>query len=271
MSLSGHKTKGKLKEVKAIIPKEVTEGLLEQNIKPVFENNEKVEESKNVIENRENTFSEKELKEFEKIRERLIYGAFGLSKKEYQELIDKFNKIQAGEGVASRKLGDIVRDKINVLNGQLGSNKKDSKEMAKTAVEWGVGVGAMYFSGIASAVSQAVASISTLFPYMGVVLGAVGLAWAYKKYKKASKGNISDASEKQRDCEDALKEVVEKINSFVSSIEQDKEMLLDKKNKLSKKEFNKFIDEYINSKCETFDVSDKKENIQELNPQLMQG
>ena len=80
---------------------------------------------------------------------------------------------------------------------------------------------------------------------------------AYKKYKKASKGNISDAIEKQRDYEDFLKGFIENVNKLVSAFENDKQMIMSKKKSLSKKEFNEYLNKYISSKINELGLSNE--------------
>ena len=227
MSNSAETTK---KKVVGIVPAEVLNGLATGEIKDVF--NEELDK--------------KDAKEFEKIREKMILQAFGLTKKEYKMFMDDFNKLQQTGGAASRNTLDVLKDKRNVVMGQLGSNKKDKKAIAKQALEVGVAAGAVYFSGIAEA-----------FPYLAVVLAGIGLVMAYKKYKKASKGNISDAIEKQRDYEDFLKGFIENVNKLVSAFENDKQMIMSKKKSLSKKEFNEYLNKYISSKINELGLSNE--------------
>lgn len=238
MSNSAETTK---KKVVGIVPAEVLNGLATGEIKDVF--NEELDK--------------KDAKEFEKIREKMILQAFGLTKKEYKMFMDDFNKLQQTGGAASRNTLDILKDKRNVVMGQLGSNKKDKKAIAKQALEVGVAAGAVYFSGIAEAVTAATASISAAFPYLAVVLAGIGLVMAYKKYKKASKGNISDAIEKQRDYEDFLKGFIENVKKLVSAFENDKQMIMSKKKSLSKKEFNEYLNKYISSKINELGLSNE--------------
>ena len=229
-------SQGNRRKVTGIIPGEIVKGVATGEIEPL---------------------TEKELKQFEKIREKLILETFGLTKKEYKIFMEDFNKMQVGQNTTSRNETDILRDKRNVALGQIGSNKKAKKEVVKQGIKV-VGVtGAFLFSGAAEKISAITASISSLFPYLGIIFAAVGFLIAYKMYKKASKGNISDAEEKLRDYEDFLKGFVENIKKLVNSLENDKEMIMNKKRELSTKDFNKFLNSYIKTKVKELGLSNE--------------
>lgn len=229
-------SKGNRRKVTGIIPGEMVTGLATGEIAPL---------------------TEKELKQFEKIREKLILETFGLSKKEYKIFIEDFNKIQAGQNTTSRNETDILRDKRNVALGQIGSNKKAKKEVIKQGLKVAGVTGAFLFSGVAEKIAALTASISAIFPYLGIVIAAAGFLVAYKMYKKASKGNISDAEEKLRDYEDFLKGFVENIKKFVDALESDKEQIMIKKRELSTKEFNKYLNTYMKTKVKELGLSNE--------------
>ena len=238
-----------MKKVQGIIP---MGDLLKEMGNPLFDrerflsdlvSEENVKELSDSVSVGEEKTKRKKIKEkisesrFKKIRERMIAETLGISLDE----LKAYRKDSAAfvEGSApSNTEADILRDRRRVWRGQVGSNKRDQRDMVWTIMS---GV-------IVPILSQfpAVSALIATIPGAQIAIIAVPLIAAFVVYKKGRKGNIADAIEKFRAYMEKHKQFMEKAKLLEAKIEDEQELIAENKKNMAPEEYDEWYQEYIN-------------------------
>lgn len=203
----------------------------------------------------------KDEKIFNNIRKDLVQKAFHLSEKEIKNIEAQLAIFEAD---VSRDLSDKdkLNDSINVANGARGTEKASRRNF-----KWLLFGGASTLAGLGLnyAIGKSVNDV-LITAVSGLIKGVLGTSviglavvgvelivkaiynWHYKR--KADKGNRSDTKEKERNAIIKIKEMLDKLTKFTEEIKKDQQMLVEKKKSMNKKEFDKYLDEYLKSKID---------------------
>ena len=195
--------------------------------------------------------TERENKIFDKVRQQMIYNAFGVKSKD----LKKYEKDYANqdENKDTTSVGELLRDSRNVYMGQEGSNKRSAKDMLKELVKTFGKIGKLLLPIVIAKyafVDKIAGKVAAFLGFPGVVAGLAigGLFVAYKKYKKAKVGNVADAEEKHRSYLEKLNEFMTESTDFLSLVDNEKELVMQKQKELSKKEFKEWCGTYSKQK-----------------------
>ena len=104
-------------------------------------------------------------------------------------------------------------------------------------------------AGASIALTVAGFATSALAPF-AAPLSLVSGYYSIKALKKSQKGNMSDEMLKRQDQKEGFDELFDMYQELNPIVQKDKDMLLEKKKTLSKKEFNEFMTNYIATKKE---------------------
>lgn len=184
----------------------------------------------------------RENKIFEKVRNQMVCNALGVTPKE----MEKFKKDLANKQdvrTTEATSGDLLRDSMNVYQGQAGANARADKEIKKTAVMAGITIGGLALPSVAAGVTALLSA-----PLAVGALAIGGLLIGIKKYKKAKVGSVADASEKYRNYMEKLESFMNESDDFLQLVEKDNKLIMEQRKNLSKKEFKKWCEEYSKQK-----------------------
>ena len=194
---------------------------------------------------------------YNKIRSRLIEKVFDYSPKEIERFAKNLEKFQedSGEVITDKdKLSDIV----NIANGARGTERGASRTFGLLCFSTLAGAGLTVTVGktINEAMTAAAMAIFTgLSAGAALVLvtalqavSKLAYNWYYKH--KAASGNRSDTKEKERAAIEEITKLFNKIESFAQEIAKDEKMLVEKRKSMSKKEFDAYLDEYLQTKLD---------------------
>lgn len=234
-----------IKKVEAIIPTEVVQAIKQEKepIDAVVEVAEKTEMSKK---------EKKAEAKFQKLRLNLILDGLGVDKKTYQEFIQDFEMAEKGDSRLHDSRIKQLKDKRNIFKVQKGANNNDFKDTLKDSLIGGSSL-AMLLLGVNVAIPTPIT----------VLAGVTGIAYNVYRYKKRSKGNRSDEYDKQNSYQKELYKFIKDSKKLEKAIDEDRQILEEHKNSLTKKEFKIFKENYIKEKVamlkiESPFVSDKE-------------
>lgn len=202
----------------------------------------------------------KDEKMFDKIRTQLIEKVFNLSAKEIEHFTKSLAKFEKD---ISKDLSDkdVVSDSVNVANGSLGAEKSANRTFNMFLVG---GASSLVGAGLTVTIGKSIndlmtAGVMAMFASIGagaaalLVTGiqfAVKIAYNWYYKHKAAPGNRSDTKEKERAAIEKIKELFSKIEKFTEEIKKDEKMLVETRKTMSKKEFNVFLDKYLEGKLD---------------------
>ncbi len=257
-----------MKRVVGIIPIELQESIVqgEINIKEFLRDlvnyhNAQTKSTENITNDFKRKSITEELKEkienkkFENVRNKMVTSALGISLDDLKNYKKDAERIIEGEYAPSEAESDIVRDRRRVWRGQVGSNKRDKKNIL-IGTATGVASVALDSFPILASVLAAIPGLQQVL--IGVSL--VSLLRAVVAYAKGRKGNVADGIEKERAYLEALGPYMEKIKALEDAIASDKDLILEKKKTLSRKEFSKWYTEYAENLKEKLS-QDKKDEV----------
>lgn len=159
---------------------------------------------------------------FKTIKERLILEAFGIKdKKELKTFLEQY--VQAKDNQETREFSeaDDVKNKKSIVDREYASDKERNRSMLSS-------IGSLV-STIAmqnATVSAAMAAINAALPGIGTMFSAVFLAFAVKRYFKATANAKREKAVKDDDYEKSLIAMVNKINAFKDVVNRKKDELL---------------------------------------------
>ncbi len=213
---------------------------------------------------------------FDDIRETLIKKVFDVNAKQIQEYNEQLGAFNSHENQPLSER-DAVDNSIRVAKGAKGTEKSTARGMRNAAISVGkvALAGALGF-GAKEVVSKAIVGAASM---VGLTLGAgvagiisavlfasVAAIITLHRSRKAQKGNVADTIEKEGAAMEKIQEFLAKVEKFSKEIENDKQMLIQKRKTLGKKEFAKFTEEYLGSKIkflEEIGVSNIPHELQE--------
>lgn len=171
----------------------------------------------------------KDEKQYQKLREQIIAKTCDMTEKElleYKEDMDAIESMSAAE--------KFIQLKNNA--DQAARVRKANKRNLRLA-------------GASIALTVAGFATSALAPF-AAPLSVVSGYYSIKTLKKSQKGNKSDELLKRQDQKEGFDELFDMYEDLSTMVEKDKDMLMEKKKTLSKKEFKEFMTNYIATKKE---------------------
>ena len=171
-------------------------------------------------------------KQYQELRAKIIKQTLDMTEKElleYKEDMDAIESMSAAEKFIQLK------------------NNADQAERVKNAR-----VKNRFVNGLSAAldVIKYVPVVGTLISPISLPVSLYNHYLTGKALKKSKKGNKSDELLKRQDQKEGFDELFDMYEDLSTMVEKDKDMIMEKKNTLSKKEFKEFMTNYIASKKE---------------------
>ena len=239
-------------EVEGIVPKEAFGVELESTAEKQSRFAKFMENAKAKMQERaEARQVKKDEKIFAKIRAELVEKVFHRSEKHLngvKEKIDEFKNKTQGMTEA-----DQVDNLINIADGANADTNTSLTALGIGGVSTagGVLVGGIESNALATLSLIGGATLPITIPFIvGAALAAAGLGVSAWVVMKTLKGKKSDTLMKQLGGMEKAQEFIEKIDKFVKEVENDKAMLIEKKKSMNKKDYEKFLETYIQSKAD---------------------
>lgn len=184
-------------------------------------------------------------KQYQELRAKIIKQTLDMTEKElleYKEDMDAIESMSATEKFIQLKNNADQAERVRKTRG---------RNIFITALS-----SAFTVISIAKLLNPTVAALGTIIHVSSTVVSLFGTYYGLKGLWKSGRGNKSDELLKRQDQKEGFDELFDMYEDLSTVIEKDKDMLMEKKKTLSKKEFKEFMTNYIATKKEELQKPD---------------